>query len=56
LSDVLLAFLNFLAASPLLTTTSAGRLLPADAMDEESSPLADYLAKRLIKSMFARCA
>jgi isopentenyl diphosphate isomerase/L-lactate dehydrogenase-like FMN-dependent dehydrogenase len=36
-------FLNFLAVSPLLTTTSDGRLLAADAMDEESSPLADYL-------------
>jgi isopentenyl diphosphate isomerase/L-lactate dehydrogenase-like FMN-dependent dehydrogenase len=36
-------FLKYLAASPLLATTSPGRLLAAAILDEGASSLADYL-------------
>ncbi|RPH97725.1 MAG: alpha-hydroxy-acid oxidizing protein [Lysobacterales bacterium] len=36
-------FLKYLAASPLLATTSSGRALAAEIFDEGSSSLADYL-------------
>jgi hypothetical protein len=36
-------FLKYLAASPLLATTSPGRMLAAAILDEGSSSLADYL-------------
>jgi 4-hydroxymandelate oxidase len=38
-------FLNFLAASPLLATTSASRLLASESPDDDSSLLPDYLIK-----------
>jgi isopentenyl diphosphate isomerase/L-lactate dehydrogenase-like FMN-dependent dehydrogenase len=37
------AFLKYLAASPLLATTSPGRMLAAAILDEGASSLADYL-------------
>jgi len=36
-------FLNFLAASPLLSMTSAGRLLAASTVSDDESSLADFL-------------
>lgn len=38
-------FLNFLAASPLLATASAGRLLASESPDDDSSLLPEYLIK-----------
>jgi isopentenyl diphosphate isomerase/L-lactate dehydrogenase-like FMN-dependent dehydrogenase len=38
-------FLNFLAASPLLAATSAGRLLASESPDDDLSLLPDYLIK-----------